>query len=118
MIKGFRTLGTLSAALAPVVLLANCALFAPVLSQSSSSEPAPAQSAPQTEVMTLQDAQLGYASQTSAPPPGFVEVAEFRTREACLARGNSDARMVRHADAVGADAELRHATFLQFECTE
>jgi len=106
-------LGTLTATAAPLLLLANCAIFAPV----QSAAPAPSPSAGHSEMMTLQNAQVGFATQTAEPPPGFVEVAEFRTREACLARGGSDARMV-HFDGAGDPAGLHTATYLQFECTE
>ncbi|BDW85234.1 MULTISPECIES: hypothetical protein [Roseicyclus] len=60
------------------------------------------------ETITMQDGQIAYASHGSVPPPGFAEVAEFRTREVCAARGAATARLI----------SVPTATNLQFECGE
>ncbi|MDG3040097.1 hypothetical protein [Roseicyclus marinus] len=58
--------------------------------------------------MMMQDGQVAYSSLTSEPPPGFAEVAEFRTRELCAAQGASETRLV----------SAPSATHLHFECAE
>lgn len=92
---------SVAVALLPLGLLANCGLFAPPPPQGlAASDP--------VETMRLHDGRMSYATQSAAPPPGFAEVAEFRTRELCTARGASGARMVA---APG-------GTTLQFECID
>lgn len=109
MVKGLSTRGTLPVAVASILLLANCANIA-TLSTVSPSAAGP-------EVMSVQDARVGYASQGAVPPPGFVEVAEFRSREACQAQGHAHARVVGLEGADGASG-ARNATALQFECID
>lgn len=84
------------------MLLANCGFLFPDWRATQTAAPMGA------ETITTLDGQIAYASHASVPPPGFAEVAEFRTREICAARGASTARLV----------SVPTATNLQFECGE
>jgi hypothetical protein len=90
----------LAIVLLPMALLANCGVLAPASQGVSASDP--------VETMRVHDGRMSYATQSAAPPPGFAEVAEFRTREMCQARGASGAHMVAAPSAAS----------LHFECTD
>lgn len=90
----------LAIALLPMALLANCGVLVPSSQGVGVSDP--------VERVTLHDGRMAYSSQSVAPPPGFAEVAEFRTRELCEARGASGAHMVAAPSAAS----------LHFECTD
>lgn len=112
MVEHMQKIGRLLLALGPVLLCANCAVFAPV-----QTPPEPIGAAPR-QTLQIQAGQIGYATRTAAPPPGFFEVAEYRTREHCEAIGGHGVRMVHVGNAAGEATTLSDATHLHFECTD